>query len=361
MQKQANFTSRIQSLPEKWKFSLFPFSIHIVTELEQGAKNTALLRAGTLSRVRVRKPAAQGASGSTETLLTTAHASKLGQSWGKKMPGISLHFWALDISGSESSDAWGKHLDLRKQNQHCEDAEVGAPKGLLHSRSERNVTALSSQDLSRRNFLQCPEVRIPANIKMPLLSGCTSPACSSPACPHRWRGAPRCSTWDHPARCCVGNRDLSATWPICEPINDILLKQRSRKEISVLLPGDTDGKGFRRRLVIEQMQQLPPSNVSSSVSGLGRKPHYGCKTNWNFNFSSAPVSISFSVLMASREGSWINREDWLSLSILQAPHQVNAVQLLGCVPPWAVHGELPCLPAPSSLLKQAHKLVPASW
>lgn len=168
------------SLPEKWKFSLFPFSIHIVTELEQGAKNTALLRAGTLSRVRVRKPAAQGASGSTETLLTTAHASKLGQSWGKKMPGISLHFWALDIPGSESSDAWGKHLDLRKQNQHCEDAEVEAPKGLLHSRSERNVTALSSQDLSRRNFLQCPEVRIPANIKMPLLSGCTSPACSSP-------------------------------------------------------------------------------------------------------------------------------------------------------------------------------------
>lgn len=33
----------------------------------------------------------------------------------------------------------------------------------------------------------CPEVRIPANIKMPLLSGGTSPA---PPLPHLRRGAP---------------------------------------------------------------------------------------------------------------------------------------------------------------------------
>lgn len=69
--------------------------------------------------------------------------------------------------GGGSSAAWGKHLGLCKQNKirRWELPRDGFTEGV-----RGNLTALSPQDLSGSNFLGCPEVRIPANLKTPLLA-----------------------------------------------------------------------------------------------------------------------------------------------------------------------------------------------
>lgn len=138
-------------------------SIYTATELEQGEKNPALLRTGTLSHVKMRKLATQGASGSTERLLTTIHASKLGQSWGEKgtwgiptflRSGYLLMCWQVVYIWEVGARMCGGNIWIFvKKNKHCVDEEVGAPKGLLHSRSERECHSPARLPCHHKTFL----------------------------------------------------------------------------------------------------------------------------------------------------------------------------------------------------------------
>lgn len=60
-----------------------------------------------LSHVRIRKLAARGASGWIERFQSTVCPNELGQSWKKKMHGMSLHFWGLGITWC--AGRWCKH------------------------------------------------------------------------------------------------------------------------------------------------------------------------------------------------------------------------------------------------------------
>lgn len=193
--------------------------------------------------------------------------------------------------------------------------------------------------------------RTPANIKIPLLSGCTCPACSS---------SPQetCTSLPHMRSSCqvlCGQlRSGSSVW---EPINGILKK--SRKEMSVLLLGDTDGRGFRRRLIIKQgcnsSQLVMPAH---RFLGWAENLAMTAKLTEILIFCSARVSISFSVLIVNRQGSWINREVRLSLSTLQARRQVN------CSSSAWLYSSMSCawgIAFFSQLLTKTNSLMPVSW
>lgn len=139
-------------------------SIYTATELEQGEKNPALLRTGTLSHVRMRKLATQGASGSTERLLTTIHASKLGQSWGEKgawgiptfmRSGYLLMCWQVVYIQEVGARMCGGNIWIFvKKTSTVWMRRWELPRDCFTAGARGNVTALQGCPVIIRPFLQ---------------------------------------------------------------------------------------------------------------------------------------------------------------------------------------------------------------